>query len=571
MPREFIHDQYSPLDYKSAAFGADGKRPGVASWVPPEHHRRLTAYRVLAAYGDNIARNFLPTSLTEEQIRKYREYGHAERIIVGARAAVLGDEQSIYVPDADPVELPDGQTQQPAQQQVAAQALELLQQWALDERLWLEMNEAEHDASLLGDAVWTLYWDPEKARPRVVTYDPGFYFPAPSTGPGNDFTRRPHIAWEEMGPDGTTPQLHLLTWSLEPIRPASTVEPDGTIHYLHTDDGLPVPQDGDSLDSEGQLIRDYPWNEGKPGRLTCLFSEALYDLSKIRGNLFDLSSQRARYLVRDQDLRLDFIPVVHEPNTPARREGFGRSTLTLIAQLLDDLSSTDTDLAESGALVGNATLVTKGGPSGGLDAGPGRHLDLPTDGAAEYLDVSKNLDALIKLKASQAKDLSINTRLTDAVLGRVDAGNAVSGLALALSFSPTAELVRELRAVRDEKYPLLLKFVLRMFQAADLLPAGPTPAAQILFGSFLPADKTQAVTLVSEAVKAHVMSLDTAVLYLQEVGFPIDDAATEVDRIRRMMFEQAVQLVEATGNIADAYQFLGLTPASAAGAGAAGA
>lgn len=583
--RTYTHDAYSPLDIKTDTSGDTSRRPGVQSWVPAEHARRLAAYTILDAFASNIARNFLPKNLTAEQIAKYREYGHADRIVAGAVSAVLGDEQTIHVPGAKEVDLETGATEQPAEVRRAQAALAYLLQWAKDERLWMEMAEAEIDDAKLGDALWTLQWDPDKNRARVVTYDPGFYFPVPDLASGKDFHRRLHLAWEETDAAGVT-ELHRMTWSLDPIRPARDPDsPIGALSYLYTDDGAPVLQPGDRLDSQGRIVRDYPWNtrdsQPIPSAVTCHFTEAVFSLQQATNGLYALdfldegsgspllgrTRPKVRYLAREVDLGLDFLPVVHVPNTPSRRAGFGRSMLTMIVQILDDLSSTDTDLAESGSLVGSATLITKGGPPGDVVAGPGRHIDLPVDGSAEYLDVSKNLDALLKLKTTLLKDLAVNTRLTDAVLGRTDGANAVSGLALALSFSPLTELVRSLRRVRDEKYSLLLKMVLRMAQANGDLDPGPTPEALVLLGSFLPADRQEAVKLVAEAIKAKVMSLETGIRYLQEQGIPVEDAVLELERIQHRDLAGAVQLVDATGKVADAYAYLGLEPAEPAASG----
>lgn len=577
--RPFIHDLYAPLAHKTNAFGAGKSRPGGPSWVPPEETRRLVAYQVLAAMCDNVSRYSLPDSYTDDQIAKLREYGDAHRLVLAARSALLGDQQQIHVPDAEEQDLPDGQTAQPAEVLRAQAAKSYLDYWAISEMLWLELLDAEYDTIRLGDSLWTLYWDAEKQRPRVITYDPGFYFPVRDPGdPQGDFPRKIHVAWEETLPGDGKVEIHRLTWELAPIRPALDPEQSfDTLVYAYSNDGTPIPLPGDTYNaSTGRLERTYPWNvddKAQPIRstVTCFFTHAVFDASKTKGTLIDFTDPVRYELGANMlDLHLDFIPALHVPNTPARREHFGQSLLLHPAQVLDDLNGTHSDLAESGALVGNATLVTKGAP-GDLDIGqPGSHINLPDTGDARYLDVSKNLDALIKLEGLQRSVLSENSRISPATLGRTDAANSVSGLALALSFSPTSELVREGRMVRNAKYPLLLKMILRMAQAAKLLDPGRTPAAEIVWGSFLPADKQQAVTLVTAALNGHAMSTTTAVLYLQEQGFPIDDAAAEVERIVTENFEAAVQLVEATGNVGDAYELLGLTPAADPNAGGSG-
>ncbi len=545
--RPFVHDRYAPLSHKSAMGTTGLGRPGGPSWVPDDDRRRLMAYQLLAAYRDNVMRHYLPDNFTEDAVLKYREYGHAGRIVVAARSSLLGDEQTLAAPilgrdvDADT-----------AEQTAATKALDWLREWADKERLWLKMALVEQDAVGIGDGVYVMRWDSTKQRPRLKKYDPGFYFPDLDSldEEGDEFPRTVHMAWEEQTSNGRI-DLHRLTWRLGLIRPQ--LDPDrefGTVQYLYDEQGRPVPQDGDRLDADGFLTRQYAWDT-RPSRQTCHFTHAVWDLSKVRGTLYDLDPDTARYvsnsdgeLLRERDLRIDFVPVVHVPNTPSGEEHFGQSVLMLIAQVLDDLAYTDTDLAESGALVGSATLVTKGGPPGDLQAGPGPRLDLPVGGSAEYLDTSRNLDALIKLSEVLKDTLSENSRVSKVSLGRVDASDAPSGIALALSFSPEEGLIRELRQVRDEKYPLLLRFALRFAQGAGLLEKGPTPLVTVQFGSFLPADQAQAVEQVSSSLEAGAMSTHTAVVTLQRAGFPIVDAEKEVERIRRDQAEQIATLLD---------------------------
>src|SRR6266550_276500 len=112
-----------------------------------------------------------------------------------------------------------------------------------------------------------------------------------------------------------------------------------------------------------------------------------------------------------------------------------------------------------------------------------------------------------------------------------------------------------MRVVRDRKYPLLLKFALRLAQANRVLPGGPTPAARLLLGASMPADRAAAIQEVVELLGGGsggkgrpAISIQTAVRMLIAAGLPIDSAEQEVERIQRAMFEQAVQLVEATGD-----------------------
>lgn len=573
----FVHDQYASLSHKAAlgtGLSPTGIGGTVASWVPPADARRLSAYRILAAYRDNVARHYLPDSMwsvtrdeaaagVRSPAEKYREYGHAGLLIQQGRAALLGDEQSLHVPAA-PTEQTDSPTDE---QQLASAALTWLTGWASKERLWLRLLEAEEDALTLGDAVYGIGWDPVRQRPRLRTFEPGWYFPVLGAGDDDEYPTRVHIAWEETHDDGKT-DLHRLTWSLGPIRPArnplADVDRDEPLYLVSPDSGRVILQDRDRMAPDGFTItRRYPWDT-QPSTLTCHFTHAIWDLSKSKGVLFQLDESFARYPTDSQgvrqldvDLHLDFLPVVHVPNDAAGKRHFGRSLLLLVAQVLDDLAGTDTDLQANSSTVGSSTLVTQGGPAGDIQAGPGSRLAMAPGESATYLDTSRNLDALLKYDEHLLDTLSVNSRVVQAALGRIDASDVPSGVSLALSFAPTRALVRELRAVRDEKLPLLLKMALRMAQAAGQVPAGPTPAAAITFGAFMPTDLTEVVTAVAELLRAKAISTSTGVRMLMDAGLPIEDAAEEVRRIREENFDAAVQLLEATGDEIAVLEYLG--------------
>jgi hypothetical protein len=67
----------------------------------------------------------------------------------------------------------------------------------------------------------------------------------------------------------------------------------------------------------------------------------------------------------ERNLGIDFIPIVHIPNTVAVAEHFGRSDLAPVLQILDDIQATDSDLQLASALTGAPMVVLsgKGGPA----------------------------------------------------------------------------------------------------------------------------------------------------------------------------------------------------------------
>lgn len=530
--RPYIADQWSPLNFIIGTGIDSPMPPGVRSWMPGTEQRRLSAYAFLGAMMDNTARYWLPevdiTGLpVEEWVRdKYREYGDPDLMVVTARAALLGDEQTVMVDGAA-----ENDKQGNPLDDRAASVQDWLDIWADLESLPLRLVEQETDTIGLGDGGFILGWDADASRPRLETFDPGWYFPVldPSK-PSGGYPSTVHLAWEEEYQPGKC-RVRRKTWRLADV-------PARKLAY-----------------------------QDKPSTKTCLYSEGTWELDKVKGDVFDLADASATWEVENLDLQLDFVPVVHIPNTPSGKRHYGTSLLTKVAQLLTDLASTDTDLQESSSTVGSSALVTKGG-GGDLPAGPGQTYNLPAAGSAEYLDVSKNLIGLTNYRTDQLKRLSVNARLPAEVLGRVDSASAVAGIAMALAFGPLRSLNAEMRLVRKEKHALLLKMAVRMAVAGGVLPAGAVPRAEIVLGSFLPADQAGTIVQVSSLLAGShpAISIQTAVGMLVEAGLPIDDVQAEVARIKSESFERAVQLLDASGSEQAVWDFLGLpgTPPSAA-------
>lgn len=568
MIQPHIADRWAALNFKAGLGDGTERPPDIPTWVDALNARRLMAYRILHAYASNSARYFRPglwdtkTSIDARgritfappAAEKYREYGDGALLVLQARAALLGEEQSLSIPAAADL-AEDASAEEQAEHDRAVVVADWLDRWATAERLWLKLSIGEGKAVELGDSVYVLGWSVSKARPRLRVYDPGDYFPV-FDDDDDEFPAKVHIAYEIADTDGNPEFLRRLTWQLGPIVPATDADGYAVLNPV----GTPLPSPGDFYDhGTGLLSRRYPWqaDSDAPSTTTCYFTDATWSLKDLKGGrLADLSDSAATYRANRRDLRIDFVPVVHVPNT-ATDDDWGESVITLVGQVLDDLASTDTDLQESGALVGSATLVTKG--AGGLtpEAGPGARLELPDSGSASYLDTSRNLDALLGLSNHLLDRLSVNARIAAALLGRVKPNEVPSGVALALGFSPTQSLVREMRQVRDEKLPLIPKFAARIAMAGQVLEAGPVPRVAIVLGPYLPADKAQAVEEVGKLLPIGAMSTLTAVQTLVAAGFPIDDAEAEVERIEHESFAKAAQLLDALGDETAVAEYLG--------------
>lgn len=566
MTQRYIHDLYLPISH---AIG-DGTLPierghGVPAWIPDDDARRLRAYQFLAAARDNGRRYWLPPhmwqtsplnveTLDAETLREaiaekpqaasYREYGDAGYVVDTARSLVLGEDQRFRVPDAEPVKDPDtGEVTTPDPGSLPVLVRDFLEEWSAKERLHAKIVTGEERTVGDGDTVYAIAWSPTAGRPRLRTYDAGFYFPdlAAADSPqylawgwdDADYPPVVHIAWEYLDPRTEEPRVRRSTYRM-----------------VKLDAARALPYGGSS-----------PW--------TCMFNVddfALADLGT-RENPDLYTAQTRAVRLATEDLGVDFMPVVHVPND-ATDSHFGRSILLRVSQILDDLASADTDLAINAQVVASPQVVSKNATQVG-QPGPGNGWwDMFGDGQVGLLDTSKTLDALLKHQDGLHERLARNSRLGQVLLGMVTPDQVPSGYAMRLGFAAVEALVREMRLIREEKYPLLGKMAVRVAQVHGMLPAGDTPRIEFALGNGLPVDRAAAIDEVRALLAAAAISTHTAVQMLIEAGLPIEDADAEVARIRSEQTDRAVQLVEATGDVDAARERLGLPPAAEPAGGA---
>jgi len=532
--RAFIQDNWTPLSYKrtmgnTASPGSTFTQP---IWVG-EHQRRLTAYQLLQAYLDNAARYYLPDADADAK-QLHREYGDPALLRDTILDALLGQSQQIEVDGAADA----GKDGAGPDAQPAADLQEWLRQLWGDERGQLKLIEVERDAVGLGDGVYTLGWSAEKGRPRIRVWDPGFYFPVLTDGNEDDFPERVHIAWEidrtgvANPPDGKV-VVRRLTWELVDLE-------------------IPVT---------------HPWNDA-PSTKTCVYTDATWFYDPGQTSTIDqLDTSAARYAVgedgleiRQVDMQIDFVPVVHVPNTVSVKEHYGRSSIATILQLLDDIASADTDLAAAGVTVASPTMTLEKGTLGQTEPTyrPGEVWETG-DGKLSLLDNSRGLDALLKLVEHLLARLSVNARVPESIMGRVKPSEVPSGIALALSFGPLAGMITKMRLAREDKYPILFRFMWRMGLAGKMpdVPATWYPTS-LAFGSYLPSDLASVVELVVKlrASSPPVISAETAIDVLVSAGMNVDDAEQEVARIESRDFAGAAELHNATGSAQLAADYL---------------
>ncbi|KOX33006.1 MULTISPECIES: hypothetical protein [unclassified Streptomyces] len=585
--RELFIDAWSWLNYKETMSAPDhGRRvfPELArQWIPDDDLRRLTAYKMLVAYDQNQAGQ-LAAAYGDEDGLDRRELGDPARLIDAAVGYLLGSEQKIVVPGAEHAEDED-----PAEgAQAAAELQERLRAWAKKEQLLLRVQQAERCAVRCGDAVYALSWAPAKNRVLLRTYDPGWYFPEWDEGEQDiaEYPTRVHFAWGLPADPakGLKERVRRITYELGSIRPATRSGADlGGAPVRETvlaEDGTPVLTAGDTLDAEtGQITRVYPWASA-PSPFTCYLTDAEWVLDDLKGgrDVFTLPESKARYRTRSDgqvldrlDLQVDFLPVVHIPNSiPDVGEHWGKSTLALVLQALDELAATDTDSASASATTGSPVIALAGARLP-IDRTTGQPLpvkvkagsvwELNESGRMDTLDTSPQL-AELRSRIDHLQDrIAANSRLTAAGLGLLDPTEVPSGYALQLALSPLDSLVGAMRLARADKYEILLRMVQRLHQAGRVWPEGESLPAELSWGPPTPTDRTAVLTDVVTGVTKGVISLETGVRMLQDAGYPIEDAAEEIERIQKRAFEQAARLADATGDNAVVREYLGLPKA----------
>ncbi|MER6127309.1 hypothetical protein ABT173_32945 [Streptomyces sp. NPDC001795] len=528
---------------------AEAGRPGSSAfpelaktWVPPHELRRLAAYKVLASYDNNQAGQLAAAGGDAGALER-RELGDAAKLVDTALGYLLGSEQKITVEGAEHA---DEET--PTTGEVEAAAVQnRLRKWADKELLTFRIQQAERAAVLLGDSVMVLAWNPDKQRPTLRVYDPGFFFPQ-WDDEDEDFPSRVHLAWELPADDdaGLKARVRRVTYELGPIS-------------------------GDSEDDGGggsmAGTRTYPWEPGRASNVTCYLTDAEWLLEDLKnGEKLDrLPMDKAAYRVRSDgtelnrlDLMIDFVPVVHIANTiPDGGEHWGRSVLARVLQALDELAATDSDSSAASATTGTPIIGLAGarlpvdratGKPQELQVKAGAVWQLGETGRMDALDTSPQLAELRARVDHLLERIAANSRVTAAGLGTLDATEVPSGYALKLALGPLDALVGMMRLAREHKYRLLFKMVQRLYQAgrAEGWAAGETLPARLAWAPHTPTDRAAVLEEVVTAYGAGVLSLETAVTMLLEAGYPIKDASQEMARIRaKAEQEAAVRMAEA--------------------------
>lgn len=510
--QDTILDKWAYFDYKPSFLSVIPPTE-IPSWIAEDDSRRLRAYAMIDAYVRNKSRIWLRAmgGVVAEDEKDRREYGDPELLVETALSSLLGTGWSVTTENA--ISGQDGA--EPPAQAVAQQ--KWLEQWMKDERVFMKIIESETQSIKFGDSVFVLGWNPKKERVAINVHDPSFYFPEFDARDGGteEFPKKVAICWEfeEERGERTEVFVRRIEWMLSGF-------------------------EDDTENSEGE---------------TCWYRDGIWALESavdgFRGSPLELLNEEAG---EDgwTDLEIDFIPVVHMPNSISLQEHFGTSILANVFQLLDDIQSTDTDLQAAAATTGSPPIAVGGTMVSGTTYGPGTLISTG-DGTAQLLDTSGSLDALLKLKDALLERLAVNSRTPESLLGRVKPNEVPSGIALTLSFTPHSGMIEKMRLVRDYKYQMLFRFAMRLHEAngGKLDFKIGENASMIKFGSYLPSDMQEAMTIVMNLYSAKVISLETAVQILVDRGYPIENWLQEIKRIEMRDLETAQGIATLTGNL----------------------
>ncbi len=525
-------DIWSPANFKSrfkdltrtAAVGST--TPALApTWIR-NHSRRVQAYALLDAYALNSARNWLNTDAPNR-----REHGDAALIVNQTLSALLGDTQRCLVVS------PAGEGEAASPELQAD-----LDVWVRDEQVIAKLLVAERQAVQSGDGVYVLGWDPKKQRTRLRTYHPGFYFPEEDPSGDSEFPTRVHLAWEydDVTLSGAAiTRIRRITYEIKEI-----------------------PE------------REYAWGSSTEA---CFMTDQIWTLTELEGNA-TVENMGTRGLFQtmklEEDLGIDFIPVVHVPNT-LTGELFGTSVLLSVLQILDDIAAADTDLSLASATTGFPLVTLSGTRMGTTQPAykPGSVWELGDGGRMDVLDTSKGLTAIGAYLQRLLERLAVNSRLPEAMLGRIEPGQVPSGLAFALAFAPLTSAIREMRLARESKHPLLLKFQYRIAQAAGAKDKTVQwPGGRIDLGAFLPTDTKETIDILVQLLDRKVISLPTAITIAKQAGIDIQSIMEEATRVVGEDFTGALALATALGGSEEAYaqaaKYLGRTPVTDFGSSA---
>lgn len=592
-------DQYSGLDHKLGMGDASTNQLSKAPrWCNKHDRRRINAYITLAAYLENVARHMLqPDSKDPDKKRALREYGDPAAVVRRIVGAAVGRRPMLVVngadsplsaepripaaPQAPPTDITgvEGEVRKKIYDAALlqwkstaeaeldrwlalAEALpklidrqEWLRDWATADQYIAKIKELEAEAIVpLGDGIVVHGWDAEHKRPSTTIHHPEEYFPVLSATDQDRFPNTIHLAYTFAHPDDPDREMiRRTTWELVPVGPT----PDGATPDTEAFGTKPL-----------YLAKDQEWREA------CLFTDAVWDAKNV-DDIYNITKPPAWYETTtingvqvDADrvpTGLDFIPVVHFTHNLARFAHFGRSPITVLAQLFDEIAAGDTDEALA-ALWAAQPVATGSGLQPGtkaMELTPGKLVSLGPDGRMDTIEMGQNLEKVQNRNAGLRQTMGVNGSVPEVVMGRVEGGEIPSGVALAITLTPFDQMGEDAQEARDPKWRLSCKMVQRIaIQNGDETLDGSTDVydATLKPGPFMPQDSAAMAALITELRAADALSQRGGVQMAAEIPeTDIDDVDQEVAAARETMTDHADKMTAATEDPTYAIRFLNLT------------
>jgi len=530
----------SVMGWLSALVDEGKLLPYKGEWVPSDHHERLRQYEIFRALTEN---RFGALLRSKETGKKLRGYGDYALIVDTSRDAVLGDRVEIEVP---------GSTDEKNAGAVARKAF--LDRWARNERWASKLYRAETDAAAVGDCVYELR--PDGSRLRLRTHDPESFFPVWVNAEG-DFDEA-YLAWEELN-----------TAQYLPVRPGNMTDirnRDGEVivyrrHYR-------------VISRERATELGITLVGARSRKEICIVSAGWYRI-ETKGGAAAVGLEYLQLLgselldddtpIVNLDTGFDTVPVFYVPNREATNQPWGLPEGEAVLQLLLDASQDATDLKDNTFHNAFPILYDENPPIATLPR-PGQQ-GAATQSSEKYrpgtiyngrklgtVDMSKGNTILLEHEKWLITKALSNSRTTLIAAGKLEVGEIPSGIALLIAMLPLFSKTLPKRTTRRDKLGMLLKHVIRwhrefgrpsdFFGAAQPAdgqgsaepqwPAGiwNSEEAYPSFGSIIPIDRTQVSEIVASLLHADAISDEVAVEMLQQAGFPIHDAAEEVQRIK---------------------------------------
>jgi hypothetical protein len=133
------------------------------------------------------------------------------------------------------------------------------------------------------------------------------------------------------------------------------------------------------------------------------------------------------------------IPIVHIANYPLSGEFFGVSDLVDLTELNRELNEKITDISDIINYHGSPVTILNGAKIQNLERGANRIWGLPENATAHNLELSGDLSASTKHWRTLKESMLEIGGIPEEVLGKLQAGENLSGVALAIRYMPLME------------------------------------------------------------------------------------------------------------------------------------